>query len=532
MKYLDGKEFKNFIEYGYLNLCINKEIIDNLNVFPVPDGDTGTNMLLTYTSGFEAVKNLEGSIAEISRAFSKGLLMGARGNSGVITSQIFRGMSMAFEGMEQVDCETFIEGLISASETAYKGVMSPVEGTILTVIRESAFAMKKYRKVDDFVTLIDHLVTKAKQVLDNTPNLLQVLKEAGVVDSGGYGLVVIFEGFQKYLSGEELSAVDVTLPVESVKVSGESEFGYCTEFIIELDTTRELAAKFNEDMLKQQLTKLGDSLVVVHDDNIVKVHVHTLTPGEALNIGQKYGEFLKLKIENMTVQHEEILRDKAEIKEYAIISVSNGAGISELFYEYGVTSIIEGGQTMNPSTSDFVEKIDGLNAKNIIILPNNSNIIMAAEQACELVNDKNVSVVKTKSVMQAFVALTFFDESVDLETNIAEMMTAYEDLKVGEITYAVRDTVTNGTTIEKDDFIAITNKEVINASKTSFEALKKLLENMLDVDTELLMLIFGKDVSDEEKKEVEAYLAKNYPDVEIEFHDGKQEIYYYYVSCE
>ncbi len=534
MKYISGEDFKGLLEYGFLNLMKNKEIVDNLNVFPVPDGDTGTNMLLTYRSGYNAIKDLEGSIGKISKDFSKGLLMGARGNSGVITSQIFRGMSSVFQEHELVDCNIFVEALISASKTAYKGVMSPVEGTILTVIRETSIAMKEHRELEDFSIFIKHLVRISKEVLDNTPNLLPILKEAGVVDSGGYGLVVIFEGFQKFILHEEIGEVEPLSLEETVQDysnPSEEEFGYCTEFIIEIDENKIKENTFNEDMLKQQLLKIGDSLAVVYDENIVKVHVHTLYPGQALNIGQKYGEFLKLKIENMTLQHQEIIKPATKSK-YAILSVSNGEGIKKLFYDLGVTKIISGGQTMNSSTQDFIEKIKEVNAENIIILPNNSNIIMAAEQACSLVEDKNVGVVKTKSVMQALVALTFFDEEADLETNLEEMTEAYRDLVVGEVTHAVRNTVMNDVEIKIGDYISITDKEVICADKSNLRALELLLAKMCNENTELLTVVYGKEVSEDDKRAVEEYVSSIYPDIEAEFHDGGQEVYYFYVSCE
>lgn len=535
MKYINGADFAKMIEYAQVNLTNNKRIIDDLNVFPVPDGDTGTNMSLTFTAGYENIKNMEGSIAEISKAFSRGLLMGARGNSGVITSQIFRGMATVFENEQEVDCFTFVKALISASDTAYKGVMSPVEGTILTVIRETSIAMKKHKNCSDFKQFMQDLVDAATVSLDNTPNLLPVLKEAGVVDSGGFGLLTIFKGFLMFVNGEVIETSEIeSTPMQTTEHNAEGEFGYCTEFIIKLDLEKVAHASFNEAMLKQQLVKIGDSLVVVVDEDIVKVHVHTLVPGEALNIGQKYGEFLKLKIENMSEQHNEIIEKKVEVAvetEYAIIAVSNGDGIDELFKELGVNYIINGGQTMNPSASDFVELINKSNAKNIIILPNNSNIILAAEQAKSLV-DKNVAVIPTKSIMQGLAALSFYSEEVELEVNVEDMQTAYATLAYGEVTYAVRDTTMNGVEVKSGDFIALTNKKLISSVKDVNNCALALIDELVDDESELLTVIYGSDISKEVVENLENAIATKYPELEITINNGKQDIYSYYISCE
>ncbi len=537
MSLITGIELKQALINSFACLSNEKDKIDALNVFPVPDGDTGTNMLLTYKSGIEAINSLEEKSANVlMKAFSRGLLMGARGNSGVILSQIFRGISKSFENKDSIDGHDLIEALVQARETAYKAVMNPVEGTILTVINDMSKDVYKYTNMDQVQDVLSLAVDAGEKSLANTPNLLPVLKEAGVVDSGGYGLMVIFKGIQGFFNGVLTEVSDEIVVFDNLQVSGEStEFGYCTEFIIELDESKAKNNNFSEDRLKQQLVKLGDSLVVVHDEDIVKVHVHTLVPGEALNIGQKYGEFLKLKIENMTVQHEEIINDRSKKVKYAICSVSPGKGISEHFLSNGVTHIIDGGQSMNPSTSDFVKIIENANAENVIILPNNSNIILAATQAKELIEssfDINVEVLPTKSIIQGIASLAFFNDHADIETNYSEMLESLGDVKYGELTYAVRNTVMNDIEIKEGEYIAIFEKSIIKSSTDKKDTLLELINKMVDDESSLITLVCGCDVSNEEVDDVVKIIENTFDECDVELIIGNQEIYSYFIGVE
>ncbi|MBQ4164404.1 MAG: DAK2 domain-containing protein, partial [Turicibacter sp.] len=450
LKQINGIVFKQMVINGANNLANKSKYVDQLNVFPVPDGDTGTNMSMTMTAGAKELVSLEeASIGKVAKVLSRGLLMGARGNSGVILSQLFRGFATGLEGKDEANVEEIAKALESGVKTAYKAVMKPVEGTILTVARESAEAANlKYETVETIVDLYQLVLDEMQVSLDRTPELLPVLKEVGVVDSGGQGLLYIFEGFLKALQGETITLEAQTETVgeaaQTALSSDEVEFGYCTEFIIRLDETR---TPFKEDVFRGRLEKLGNSIVVVQDEDIVKVHVHTLTPGDALNLAQKHGEFMKLKIENMTEQHNEIIGQNApqaepvkrEQREYGIITVVAGEGVKQLFEEQGCHYVIEGGQTMNPSTEDFLKAIDELNAKNIIILPNNSNIIMAANQAAQVTEDVNVVVVPSKTIPQGYTALMMFNENASVEDNTEEMTQAISEVKSGQVTYAVRD---------------------------------------------------------------------------------------------
>ncbi|MFV0499397.1 MAG: DAK2 domain-containing protein [Bacilli bacterium] len=536
MGLITGNDIKGALQNAFAALTIEKDNIDNLNVFPVPDGDTGTNMLLTYRSGYNAIKDLENENVDIvMKSFSKGLLMGARGNSGVILSQIFRGLSISFQDKDKIDAFDFIEALVKARETAYKAVMNPVEGTILSVISDMSKDVYKYRDNTDVKMVLSLAIETGEKSLENTPNLLPVLKEAGVVDSGGYGLIVIFKAFKKYFDGEIIDISQEANIFDSAKINNEpTEFGYCTEYIIELDEKKIKENNFSEQKLKQQLNKLGDSLVVVYDEELVKVHVHTLAPGEVLNIGQKYGEFIKLKIENMTVQHDEII-DKKKKEKYAIIAVSSGSGISNLLKKEGVTNIVEGGQTMNPSTSDFVSLIEKTNAEKFIILPNNSNIIMATMQAKEIIEKstkKHVEVVPTKSIIQCLASLSFFNSKVDIKHNLAEMTAAYDDVNYGEVTYAVRDTVMNNVKIKEGEFIGIFNKKIINSMSSKTETLFNLISAMVNDETSLITIIYGKDVSENDIENIRSRIENNYKYYDLEIINGNQDVYSFLIGVE
>lgn len=543
LKQINGILFKQMVINGANNLANKSKYVDQLNVFPVPDGDTGTNMSMTMTAGAKALVSLEeASIGKVAKVLSRGLLMGARGNSGVILSQLFRGFATGLEGKDEANIEEIAKALESGVKTAYKAVMKPVEGTILTVARESAeAAVEKYETVDSIVELYELVVSEMQVSLDRTPELLPVLKEVGVVDSGGQGLTYIFEGFLKALKGETIALEEVTeTNAESAQMAlsnDEAEFGYCTEFILRIDEKR---TPFKEDVFRGRLEKLGNSIVVVQDEDIVKVHVHTLTPGEALNLAQKHGEFMKLKIENMTEQHNEIIGQNApqeapakrEQAEYGIISVVAGEGIKNLFEEQGCHYVIEGGQTMNPSTEDFLKAIEELNAKNIIILPNNSNIIMAANQAAQVTEDVNVVVVPSKTIPQGYTALMMFNENASVEDNTEEMTQAIAEVKSGQVTYAVRDTQMNGVDIKENDFIGILDKDIVVSVPSRFESACALVDQMIDEDSEIVTILFGEGVDEDEADELAEYIENKFEDVEVTIFEGQQPVYSYIISVE
>jgi len=535
MKRINGSEFKSMLISGGNNLFNNYPDIDALNVFPVPDGDTGTNMNLTYSSGIKEIANLHtNNIGEVAKAFSKGLLMGARGNSGVITSQIFKGISNELEGKEAVTSVDLAKAFHTGSKVAYKAVLKPVEGTILTVIRESSDkTLKDVKHSNKIQDVLEMMVDNANESLKKTPELLPVLKEAGVVDSGGYGLVKILEGMKAYCTDgivERGGGADATfvLDPDNFVDNHDGAYGYCTEFIIMLND----AAKFNEQKLKDNLAKIGDSIVVVNDDDIVKVHVHALEPGKALNYGTALGDLVKIKIENMQVQADNNENfKKPEVKEVAIIAVSSGEGVNDMFYDLRVDHIIGGGQTMNPSTNDFIEAIDKVNAKKVIILPNNSNIILAAQQAKDVVEEVDVQVIPSKSIIQGMVACINYNPSLDFEENVEAMTDALSTVKDGEVTYAVKDTIFGGRKLSKNDFMGILGKDVVSNGKNRKEVTKKLTEAMINDDSELVTIIYGDDVQAAEVDSIAAYIEEKY-DVEVEKVEGKQPLYSYYIGVE
>ena len=523
---------------GAYNLANHSKYVDELNVFPVPDGDTGTNMSMTLTAGAnELIPLNEGSIGKVAKTLSRGLLMGARGNSGVILSQLFRGFATGLDGKDKATIEELAFALESGVKTAYKAVMKPVEGTILTVARESAdVAVNKYETVDSVAALYELVIDEMKVSLSKTPDLLPVLKEVGVVDSGGQGLVYIFEGFLKALNGETLSLEQQDVPVQKKDLpinDEEAEFGYCTEFIVRIDENRKL---FKEEIFRKRLEKLGNSIVVVQDEDIVKVHVHTLTPGNALNLAQAYGEFVKLKIENMTEQHNEIITQAHSSvetqKEYGVIAVVAGNGIKHLFEEHGCHYVIEGGQTMNPSTEDFLRAIKDMNAKNIIILPNNSNIIMAANQAAQVTEECNVVVIPSKTIPQGYTALMMFNENAKIAENEAEMTRAISEVKSGQITYAVRDTSMNGVEIKENDYIGILDKDIVVSTPDRFESACTLVDKMMDEDSEIVTIFYGEGVQEEEATQLAEYIESKCDDVEVTIFGGDQPVYAYIISVE
>lgn len=540
MEKINGLLFKQMLESGANNLTNQFTRIDALNVFPVPDGDTGTNMSLTFNAGVnDALKVTSESVCDIAKALSKGLLMGARGNSGVITSQIFRGLYQSLDGVEEVNALQLANAFVNGSRVAYKAVMRPVEGTILTVIREASDYTLLYAADKSDLTCEDvlaKLVLEAKESLDRTPDLLPVLKEVGVVDSGGAGLLTILEGFLSALRGTIIAKDD---NVETTTVAGadmeSDEFGYCTEFIIRLDPNK--IATFKEEKLRNRLAEMGNSLVVVQDEDIVKVHVHTLRPGDALNIGQRYGEFAKLKIENMQEQHENIIMSETSkeaskpASKYALIAVAAGDGLADMFKELRVDYIISGGQTMNPSTEDFVEAIKKINAEHIFIMPNNSNIILAAQQAAQVMEDVDIHVIPSKSIPQGLCACMMFNPEVDVTMNEDEMNEAIANVKTGQVTYAIKDTTFDGLEIKEGDYMGINEKDIIVSTTDKMETTKKLVDSLIDADSEIVTLIAGDNTTDDEMNAITSYIEDNYG-VEVEANNGGQPIYSFVIGVE
>ncbi|NLC33938.1 MAG: DAK2 domain-containing protein [Erysipelothrix sp.] len=539
MENLNVNTFKLMLQNGTNNLNNNKEHINALNVFPVPDGDTGTNMSLTFSNGNKAAQlDNKQSIYELSKGLSKGLLMGARGNSGVILSQIFRGFSQGLEGVDEATTLDLANAFLRGSEVAYKAVMKPVEGTILTVIRLGANNAHAYTLEHPELSIVEYfekLVEESNIALEGTPELLPVLKEVGVVDSGGAGLVLILEGFLKALKGETIDVQDEDVNIDQAHISGgEDEYGYCTEFILRLGSDGNIT--FNEATMKQALGKLGNSIVLVQDEDLVKVHVHTLTPGVVLNMAQQYGEFVTLKIENMQEQHDTIYthnHDDAPVekKKYALITVTAGEGLKSYFETLHIDKVISGGQTMNPSTEDFLEAIKDLNAEHIIILPNNSNIILAAEQVKSILEDQSISVVPSKSVVQGISAAINFNPEDTLENNLENMNAVLEYVKTGEVTYAIKDTQFEGLEIHEGDFMGIANGKIVSSETDLLNVTKALIKSLVTEDDELITLIVGEDSKAEDQAELEAYIEENY-DCELEVIDSKQPIYYYVIGVE
>ncbi|MFD2044061.1 DAK2 domain-containing protein [Ornithinibacillus salinisoli] len=548
---LDGITFSQMVLSGAHHLTNNAKKIDALNVFPVPDGDTGTNMNLSMTSGANEVKkNKSDNISEVAQSFSKGLLMGARGNSGVILSQIFRGFAKGMDNKATLTSKDLAAAFENGVQTAYKAVMKPVEGTILTVAKDAAKeAVEASKKENDIIVLMEQVLAEAKASLKRTPDLLPVLKEVGVVDSGGQGLVTVYEGFLAVLKGEELpESIDTVEMEEMVNAehhksaqdfmdTSEIEFGYCTEFMVKFEEEKTQENPFDEDSFRNELSEHGDSLLVVSDEEIVKVHVHAEYPGNVLSIGQRYGSLINMKIENMREQHTAIVGDKEEVKApkekvpFAIVTVAMGSGLKTLFESLGASIVIEGGQTMNPSTQDIADAVEKANARNVLILPNNKNIIMAAEQAADLSED-NVEVVPTKTIPQGISALLAFHPEENITKNKMNMDEASSHVKTGQITYAVRDTQIEGITIENGNFMGLADGKIVATHQDKTETVKRLLAELITEDDEILTILQGEDVTDKEVEELVAFVEDTYEDVEIEVHNGNQPIYSYIFSVE
>lgn len=548
---------------GAKNLDSKKDWINELNVFPVPDGDTGTNMTMTIMSAAKEVSSLTNpTMAELAKAISSGSLRGARGNSGVILSQLFRGFCKVIKEYDEIDVTILCEACQKAVETAYKAVMKPKEGTILTVAKGAAEkALELSDETEDVVTFVEEVIKQAEYVLDQTPEMLPVLKQAGVVDSGGQGLVQVLKGAYDALIGKEIDYTIEGAPTGAApaKISAETEaeikFGYCTEFIIVLNAPM---SDNEEHAYKAFLESIGDSIVVVADDEIVKTHVHTNDPGLALQKALTFGSLSKIKIDNMREEHQEKLikdsqklaaQQKAEeeayeaaqadektsnmpAKEMGFVSVSIGEGMNEVFRGLGVDYLIEGGQTMNPSTEDMLNAIEHVNAKTVFILPNNKNIIMAANQAVDLVEDKQIIVIPTKTIPQGITALVNYIPDHSAEENKEQMMAEIENVKTGQVTYAVRDTEIDGKTIKQNDFMGIGDKSILSVGTDLRATTLEMVDVMVDEDSAIVSIYFGSDSDEDSANELAAAIEEKYPDVEVEVNDGGQPIYYYVISVE
>ena len=546
--------FQEMVQAGATRLNKQAEYVNSLNVFPVPDGDTGTNMGMTIENGAKEVSDRSAStVGEAAGIFAKGLLMGARGNSGVITSQLFRGFSQSVKDKEELDGAALAAAFQSGVEVAYKAVMKPVEGTILTVSRGAAIgAKKKAESTNDAVEVMRAALEGAKTALAKTPDMLPVLKEVGVVDSGGQGLVFIYEGFLSALTGEfiaseEFQATPATMSeminaehhksVAGHVATEDIKFGYCTEIMVALKQGPTYVKDFDYDEFRNYLNNLGDSLLVVNDDEIVKVHVHTEDPGLVMQEGLKYGSLVKVKVDNMRNQHEAQVEKEerqakpVEEKEYAIIAVVAGDGLADIFKAQGVDYIISGGQTMNPSTEDFVKAVEELNARNIIILPNNKNILMAAQSAAEVI-DQPAAVVETKTIPQGLTSLLAFDESKSIEENYERMSASLGDVVSGSVTTAVRDTTIDGLEIHENDNLGMVDGKIVVSNPDMMEALEETFAHMLDDDSEIVTIYVGEDGSEELANELAQALAEKYEDVEVEIHQGGQPVYPYLFSVE
>ena len=548
-KTINAKLLAKMFLAGASNIEAKKEIINELNVFPVPDGDTGTNMSLTIMAAAKEVTALDNPSMEVlAKAISSGSLRGARGNSGVILSQLFRGFTKAIRETDEIDVQILAKACVKAKDTAYKAVMKPKEGTILTVARGIADkAVELAETVNDLDEFIPQVIAYAEEVLAMTPEMLPVLKEAGVVDSGGQGLIEVIKGaYDAYLGKEiDYSQIAPSTSINTVKISAETnaeiKFGYCTEFIIM--TEKEFTEK-DERTFKAYLESIGDSIVCVADEDVVKIHVHTNDPGLAIQKALTYGQLTRMKIDNMREEHEEKLireaekaaaskqEEPVEIKDYGFIAVSIGEGLNEIFTELGVDYIIEGGQTMNPSTEDMLQAIDAVHAENIFIFPNNKNITLAANQAKSLVEDKNVIVIPTKTVPQGITAIINFDPDMSADENEEVMMNEIKKVKTGQVTYAVRDTKIDDKEIHKDDIMGIGDRGILAVGTEISETTKAMFAEMIDEESELVTIYYGADVSEEDANQLSEEIAALYTSVDVDLHFGGQPIYYYVVSVE
>lgn len=547
-----ASQFQSMVQAGADRLQEHAEYVNSLNVFPVPDGDTGTNMNLSMISGAKAVSDsTSDKVGELATHLSKGLLMGARGNSGVILSQLFRGFAKQIPDVETLSGKELAAAFTHGVNTAYKAVMKPVEGTILTVARVAAeFGERKAAETDDCVAVMTAVVSGAKKALAKTPDLLPILKEVGVVDSGGQGLLFIYEGFLSVLNGEYVPENDFETPaamdeminaehhrsVHSHLATEDITFGYCTEIMVKIGEGPTADTSFEYDTFRNYLNELGDSLLVVNDDEIIKVHVHTEYPGEVMNYGQKFGSLMKVKVDNMRVQHETLLEnDSAPVKKprvpYAIIAIAAGNGVQELFKSLGASYVISGGQTMNPSTEDILKAIDAVNADQVIILPNNKNIFMAADQAAE-VADIPVVVVPSKTISQGMTAMLAFNDQVGLAQNQAAMTEMLTSVVSGSLTHAIRDTAIDGITIKEGDFLGMIDGKIVVSKTDALEVAFETLKQMMDEETEIVTIIIGEEGTQEQAEQMEAALLAMNEELEVEIHHGNQPVYPYLFAAE
>ncbi|QYN58817.1 DAK2 domain-containing protein [Lactobacillus panisapium] len=550
LKEIDSKKFRDMVRVATHRLGRNAEFINSLNVFPVPDGDTGTNMNLTIESGAKAVsENTSTSVGDLTESLAKGMLMGARGNSGVISSQLFRGVYKATQGMKTLNAQELANAFSNGVATAYKAVMKPVEGTILTVARVAAQeGANKANETDDVEEVMKAIVEGAKAALKTTPDLLPVLKQVGVVDSGGQGLLFIYEGFLEGLLGENFAdryqpdegEMDEMInamhhqSVQSQLSTQDIANGYCTEIMVDLTADVPNKKPFDLEEFRAHLSQIGDSLLAVSDDEVAKVHIHTEHPGAVFEYGKQFGQLGKIKIDNMRIQHETIVNNSEEEQEsvdFAVIAVASGNGIRKLFESEGVNRIISGGQTMNPSTQDIIDAIKKSGAKKAIVLPNNGNIVMAAKQAAE-VSDIPVGIVPTKTISQGLTAMLSFDADDSLDDNVESMTDALEDVVSGEVTKANRDTTINGVEIHENDYLGIVDGDIQVAETDLINSTIDMVEKMLDEDSEIITIMFGRDSNKEEANQVAEALKNKHDDLEFEIHNGGQPVYNFLISVE
>lgn len=532
--------FKNMIISGANNLNANKEYVDSLNVFPVPDGDTGTNMALTFTAAARDISNKEfTAVCDVASSVAKATLRGARGNSGVILSQIFRGISNALSGKDNITVENFAQAIKKGSDTAYQAVMKPTEGTILTVVRSMGRAATTSKR-GDFEGLFSLVMSEGNSALAKTPEMLPQLKQAGVVDAGGKGLLYIFEGMQKALNGDDVVLSDTVASVAAKSSSAQQSvdpdditFAYCTEFIIEKSD-----ASQNTNTFREKISPKGDCMLVIEEDDIIKVHIHTNNPGYILEQAVKLGQLINIKIENMRQQHSSLIEQgspvsaaKEPMKELAVISVSAGDGIAQVFEELGVAHVIRGGQTMNPSTDDILSAIEQVNAKNVIVLPNNKNIILASEQAKELA-EVNVAVIPTKTVPQGITAMISFLPEGDIDSNVEAMTEAVKTVKSGSITHAVRDTTVDDKEIHEGDCLGMLEGKIAIVNSDLNETFASLVEAMVDESSEIITVYYGEDVNEADAEALAEALEEKYPDCDITVRRGGQPVYYYLIAVE
>lgn len=551
---IDGAKLKEMTISSVQFLDENRETVDALNVFPVPDGDTGTNMSATLTSAAKEMEKVRSDdISEVADAISRGALKGARGNSGVILSQLFRGFAKGLEGKSAVNTAEYAQALKAGADTAYKAVMKPIEGTMLTVARVTAEEAQKIAIENmDFILFYEKIIGVAKDILDKTPDMLPALKEAGVVDSGGMGILYILMGSNKALNGdfnyiEFMAAEPKAEPKsESIKVQHEEKPGqdlkyrYCTEFLI--NNVYPHIDRYDVERLRIKLAGFGDSLVFASDEDFIKVHVHTNAPGDVLQLGLKYGELSTIKIDNMGEQHRELSdlmdnnSDQPKQREFAnkmgVVPVAIGEGIVSIFKDLSADYVVEGGQTMNPSIDDILKAVDKVDAEDVFILPNNSNIILSAKQACEM-SDRNVHVIPSKSIPQGLTAMIAYNPDMDVQTNIDRMTKALDTVTTGQVTYAIRDSSIGDVNIKKDDIIGICNGKIISVDMDIANATKKLIDEMVNIsDGDIATIYYGEDVPEEDAQSIGEYITNKYPDIDVEIYSGKQPIYYYIISIE